>query len=152
MDVMKVGDRVELVEERYGHMRRGDQATITHVYADIGIVGLDNGHEMLETRLRRVEPRRATLEEAEAAMACQPGGAGESPRPDEPDMVNSPPHYTQGGIETIDAIRAALTPEEFRGYCKGNMIKYIWRERHKGGNQSLAKSAWYNAQLLEQGS
>ncbi len=65
----------------------------------------------------------------------------------EVDMVNHPPHYTQGGIECIEAIRAALTPEEFRGFCKGNAIKYVWRELHKGGDESLEKSAWYLRQL-----
>lgn len=59
------------------------------------------------------------------------------------DMVNHPPHYKQGDIECIDAIRAALTPEEFRGYLKGSVIKYVWRERHKGGDESLAKAQWY---------
>jgi hypothetical protein len=63
------------------------------------------------------------------------------------DLVNFPPHYRQGGIECIDAIRAALTEEEFRGYCKGNALKYIWRERHKGGNESLLKAGWYIAKL-----
>jgi hypothetical protein len=62
---------------------------------------------------------------------------------DEVDPVNHPPHYTQGSIECIDAIRAALTDDEFRGYCKGNAIKYIWRERHKGGAESVAKAKWY---------
>ena len=61
----------------------------------------------------------------------------------EPDMVNEPPHYKQGGIECIDAIRAALTPEEFRGFCKGNALKYVWRELHKGGNESMRKASWY---------
>jgi hypothetical protein len=65
-----------------------------------------------------------------------------------PDLVNHPPHYRQGGIECIDAIQAALTPEEFRGYCKGNALKYIWRERHKGGAESLAKAQWYISRLL----
>lgn len=60
-----------------------------------------------------------------------------------PDNVNSPPHYTAGGIECIDAIEAALTPEEFRGYCKGCALKYIWRERHKGGDESMQKADWY---------
>lgn len=60
-----------------------------------------------------------------------------------PDLVNAPPHYRQGGIECIEAIRAALTPEEFRGYCKGNALKCVWRERHKGGAQDLDKAAWY---------
>ena len=62
---------------------------------------------------------------------------------EEVDMVNEPPHYRQGDVECIDAIRAALTPEEFRGYCKGNAIKYVWRERHKGGNESMAKANYY---------
>jgi hypothetical protein len=64
-----------------------------------------------------------------------------------PDMVNEPPHYTQGGIECIDAIRAALTPEEFRGFCKGNAIKYSWREKLKGGDEDLKKAAWYLAKV-----
>ena len=64
------------------------------------------------------------------------------------DQVNQPEHYRQGAIECIDAIEAALTPEEFRGYCKGNLIKYAWRERHKGGVQSLMKGQWYLARLL----
>ncbi len=61
----------------------------------------------------------------------------------QPDLVNAPPHYRQGDIECIDAIRAALTPEEFRGYLKGNVLKYTWREKHKGGGQDLDKAAWY---------
>ena len=65
------------------------------------------------------------------------------------DEVNHPPHYTQGGIECFDAIRAALTPEEFRGYIKGNVLKYLWRERHKGGDQDLKKARWYLGRYLE---
>jgi hypothetical protein len=64
------------------------------------------------------------------------------------DLVNHPPHYTQGDIECIDAIRAALTPEEFKGYCKGNIFKYVWREQHKGGNESLRKANWYMQWLI----
>lgn len=59
------------------------------------------------------------------------------------DVVNHPPHYTQGGVEAIDAIESALTPEEFRGYCKANALKYIWREKHKGQDESLKKAIWY---------
>lgn len=64
------------------------------------------------------------------------------------DPVNHPPHYTAGGIETIDAIEAALTAEEFRGYCKGNALKYVWREKHKGQNESLRKAIWYLNRLV----
>ena len=59
------------------------------------------------------------------------------------DMVNSPPHYKQGEVECIDGIKSALTEDEWRGYCKGNALKYIWRERHKGQGESLAKAQWY---------
>lgn len=65
------------------------------------------------------------------------------------DLVNEPPHYRQGEIECIDAIKAALTEEEYRGYCKGNVLKYVWREKHKGGNESLDKSIWYLKKVLE---
>jgi hypothetical protein len=67
-----------------------------------------------------------------------------------PDTVNHPPHYTDGGgIECIEAIEAALTNEEFRGYCKGNCMKYIWREKHKGGTESLKKAQWYLDRLIQ---
>lgn len=59
------------------------------------------------------------------------------------DMVNSPPHYNAGSVECIEAIRSALTEEEFRGYCKGNALKYVWRELHKGQDESLQKAIWY---------
>lgn len=52
-------------------------------------------------------------------------------------------HYQHGEIECIDAIRSALTPAEFIGFCKGNAIKYLWRERYKGGSEDLDKAADY---------
>lgn len=64
------------------------------------------------------------------------------------DNIN-PSHYKSGsGIECIEAIRAALTPEEFAGYCKGNILKYIWRERMKGGVESQRKARWYLDRLI----
>lgn len=66
-----------------------------------------------------------------------------------PDMVNSPPHYRQGNVECFDAIQAMLTKAEFDGYCKGNVVKYIWRENHKGRVESLKKAQWYLNKLVE---
>jgi hypothetical protein len=62
-------------------------------------------------------------------------------------VIDKPPHYTQGGIECIDAIEAALTEDEFRGYCKGQAIAYLWRERHKGGDTDIGKAGWYCRRL-----
>ncbi len=67
----------------------------------------------------------------------------------QPDMVNSPPHYRQGNVECIEAIKAMLTKAEFDGYCKGNIVKYIWRENQKGRVESLKKAQWYLNKLVE---
>ena len=67
------------------------------------------------------------------------------------DMVNSPPHYNQYGIECIDAIRASMCHLEFCGYLKGNAMKYLWRYRYKGKKaEDLKKSNWYSSLLLEE--
>lgn len=67
------------------------------------------------------------------------------------DMVNNPPHYQlNNGMEVIDIIEAALTEEEFRGYLKGNDLKYIYREPYKGNSeQDVAKSIWYAERYKE---
>ena len=65
------------------------------------------------------------------------------------DPVEKPMHYAAGSVECIDAIEAQLTPEEFRGYLKGNVAKYMWRERKKGGKESLKKARWYLNKLID---
>ena len=67
----------------------------------------------------------------------------------QPDNVNHPGHYTQGGIECIKAIEASMTPEEFQGYCKGNVIKYCWRFREKNGLEDLKKAQVYLGWMIE---
>lgn len=65
------------------------------------------------------------------------------------DAVSHPPHYTSGSVECIDAIRAALGPVGFQEYCRGNVIKYMWRWRHKGGLEDLEKARVYQNWLIE---
>lgn len=65
------------------------------------------------------------------------------------DMVNSPDHYTYGSIECIDAIEESMTPEAFKGYCKGAAIKYLWRYERKGKPlEDLQKCQWYLQKLI----
>jgi hypothetical protein len=65
------------------------------------------------------------------------------------DLVNSPPHYTDGGIETIDYIEAKLTREQFEGYCLGNALKYISRAGKKSeGDTDIRKAVWYLKRML----
>ena len=65
------------------------------------------------------------------------------------DIVNHPKHYTQGKIECIDAIEAAVS--ELSGLdavCTANVIKYVWRWKHKNGLQDLRKAQWYLEKLI----
>lgn len=64
------------------------------------------------------------------------------------DNVNQPSHYTQGGIECIDAIRAALG-SGFADYCAGNVIKYTWRHKYKNGVEDLKKARVYLNWMIE---
>ena len=64
------------------------------------------------------------------------------------DMVNSPPHYTTGGIETIDFIEAKEL-----NYHLGNVVKYITRADHKGDRlENLKKAQWYLNREIEKSS
>jgi len=65
------------------------------------------------------------------------------------DMVNSPSHYNQSGIECIAAIQAALGPN-FKYYLQGNVMKYMWRFDYKGKPlEDLQKAQWYLNTLME---
>ena len=64
------------------------------------------------------------------------------------DNVNHPPHYqSDTGIECIDAIRAALGSEGFIAYCRGNVIKYQWRDK-ENALEDRKKSEWYNVRMM----
>lgn len=66
------------------------------------------------------------------------------------DMVNNPSHYTSGGIECLDAIRASMTEEAFRGFLKGNVLKYMWRyEKKFNPTEDLKKAQFYLKRLEE---
>ena len=64
------------------------------------------------------------------------------------DPVNSPAHYASGDIECIDAIKAQMSAEQFKGYLRGNIAKYVWRYEAKGGSESLEKARWYVDRLI----
>ena len=60
------------------------------------------------------------------------------------DPVNNPSHYNLGNIECIDAIEESMSSVAFKGYLKGNCMKYLWRYEYKGKQvQDLQKAGWY---------
>ena len=59
-------------------------------------------------------------------------------------------YYDVGGIETIEFIKAKLTPEQYKGWLLGNVIKYSARANHKGCEVSdIEKLADYSQRLKE---
>ena len=59
-------------------------------------------------------------------------------------VVNHPPHYTQGNIEVIDSIL-----DQEMTYLEGNIIKYVSRHGFKNGLEDLKKAEWYLKRLME---
>lgn len=65
------------------------------------------------------------------------------------DNVNHPNHYTQGGVECIDAIAAATTGKTgIEAVCVANVIKYLWRYELKNGIEDVKKARWYLDRLI----
>lgn len=63
--------------------------------------------------------------------------------------VAHPKHYNSGKIEVIRIMEDQLSAEEYRGYIKGQVLKYVTRERHKNGLEDLKKAAWYLDRLIK---
>ena len=60
------------------------------------------------------------------------------------DPVDKPAHYNMGGIECIDYIISKNL-----NFLEGNVVKYITRNRQKGGLEDLKKAQWYLNRLIE---
>ncbi len=66
------------------------------------------------------------------------------------DVVEKPAHYNNGTIECIDYIKDSMSLEEYRGYLRGNVIKYQHRHKYKGKElEDLQKAQWYLNKLIE---
>ena len=64
------------------------------------------------------------------------------------DNIN-PQHYKNKPKETIERLQDNLTPDEFKGYLKGNIMKYLDRYENKNGVECLKKAQWYLNKLVE---
>jgi len=66
--------------------------------------------------------------------------------------IHEPKHYTQGDIECIEAIRAALGKEGFIAFCRGNSIKYLWRilDKHDDASKDARKCRQYLDWIIEE--
>ena len=69
----------------------------------------------------------------------------------EEDMINSPPHYADGQIETIDYIVDVLGEYDAIHYCHGNVIKYTGSRLWSKGKpiEDAKKASWYLNKMVE---
>ena len=68
----------------------------------------------------------------------------------EEDVVNNPSHYNTGNIECIEAIEESMSSVAFKGYLKGNCMKYLWRYAYKNKTvEDLEKAGWYLRRLTD---
>lgn len=63
---------------------------------------------------------------------------------------NINPNHYKGEIECIDAIKSSMSYQQFTGYLKGNIQKYIWRYDRKNGTEDLKKAQWYLERLIKE--
>jgi len=67
--------------------------------------------------------------------------------------VNKPSHYTYGKYECIDVIKDITEGNGAKGieaFCLGNVLKYLWRYKHKNGTEDLKKAMWYLERLIKE--
>jgi len=67
------------------------------------------------------------------------------------DPINSPQHYTAGGIETIDFMKAKASRDEYLGYLRLTVLKYLSRGPYKSNDlEDYKKARWFLNKLIEE--
>jgi hypothetical protein len=68
-----------------------------------------------------------------------------------PEEINQPSHYMVGGIEAIDYMKAKATREEFLGFLRLSVLKYLSRAGYKeSALKDFKKSKWYLDRLIKE--
>lgn len=107
-------------------------------------------HHLGLTYDKAVRPDETLNEQLQETLAAGEKEGTFNVKSSEHDPVNNPDHYTSGGIECIDYLKAKMTPEEFIGFLKGNVIKYMSRANCKGStDQDYRKAQWCQNKLIE---
>lgn len=138
-------DEEETLQHRQTHAYYDDEA-LSPSYSDAVKAGMTfaeyTGVNITEESLD-FEPKE---EEVLRGITAESLNFEEAPKSD---AVNHPSHYNRYSREVIESIKGLCTPEEFRGYLKGNIIKYSARYSGKDGLQDIDKLAKYTQFLKE---
>lgn len=106
--------------------------------------------EQVEPTIKTALDKLTTIADSEFEKALEKGAVKLVYEP-EHDAVNHPSHYTAGGIECIEALKAATTRlTGIEAVCTANAIKYLWRWKDKNGAEDIRKAIWYCERLLKE--
>ncbi len=145
MTNFKVGDRVRVLDSDYtqeSDLAVGEMGTVVRAEANsMAAVKLDSG------KYDHLTPGVLFLDrEIELVGTSNPSHEGVKDSENQPDMVNSPPHYTHGGIEVLDFILAYFAKD----YLGGQVVKYLSRAGHKwDALEDIEKAHFYLTRKLE---
>lgn len=149
----KIGDRLVTIREINGVIEKEKKATVCNVEQinsaiHLYDINIDGNNDPKPTKIWLF------YEKYFALLINEKNGGGPATcsgihEEKQQDNINQPPHYTQGGIETIDFIEAKLTREEVIGAYKFNIIKYSVRANLKNGEEDLKKMNYYSDRLIK---
>lgn len=127
-EMPKVGDELRYVGENYSFMTVGKAYKVTRVTEDAFFYVDDLDDELEDS------PCEFSAWEVVSKS----------------DMVDSPPHYTQGSVEVIDYIDQVADGYPGRqAVYAGNIIKYVSRAPFKNGVEDTKKALWYLQRLID---
>jgi hypothetical protein len=63
--------------------------------------------------------------------------------------MESPPHYKNQKIQPIQYLNVSMPEQQFIGFLRGNVIKYVSRYDKKNGLDDLKKARIYLDWLIE---
>ena len=141
----------DVLEEYCQECHKCDSCELKNLYDEQTDVFTDNNgcvfDEMDEQMVEKIYGWYKELDQA----ACENAKAECCNKEPDADMVNHPVHYTQGGIECIDALKAATVSKTgIEAVCTANAIKYLWRYEEKNGIEDVKKARWYIDKLIRE--
>ena len=142
---------VDVLEEYCQECHKCDSCELKNLYDEQTDVFTDNNgcvfDEMDEQMVEKIYGRYKELN----PTACENAETKCCNKEPNSDMVNHPSHYTQGGIECIDALKAATVSKTgIEAVCTANAIKYLWRYEEKNGIEDVKKARWYIDRLIKE--
>lgn len=148
---MTIEMMADTLEEYCQECHKCDNCELKNLYdEEVDVFTDDNGcvfDEMDEQMVKKIYNWYKELDPA----ACENDEGDCCNKEPNADMVNHPSHYNQGGIECIDALKAATVSKTgIEAVCTANAIKYLWRYEEKNGIEDVKKARWYIDRLIKE--